>query len=427
MSSMLSYVPVVNRFITDSRESRFIDIPPVEIHNVETAPEKRPRTLKHLLRANHVNHAILYNNLRYHNHMPHILSSAYLLGASDVQLYKIYDVEAGELDPWRPSPAEVTENDWRDFLGNGKYQRAFVDFFEDALVSKHNYNWKGVVEEYMFGGKEPLINCLIGGLAHPLIHLGYAYEMNNKEIGIEALALAATQYNFFHKYMDDPSYSKPSSFSSGSPLELLTRMANDKRLTNLFEEPGLKNLKYLFQDHEDLVMEYWNAWSLDDPKKQFQESQEAAVSLLVATVPPGTHAYNFFIVHLLTSSHAVRILLPMVPPKFNISLVRQWWLLTIAVYIIFKCPKIDSDYIRPGDVAGKQWDYAEDIALNGPYSTDAHFVKAVRAMKVAARTWGDAQEHYLAAAIRFVDDFKGWTPLVHFNDDSVTEDDSFLL
>lgn len=30
-------------------------------------------------------------------------------------------------------------------------------------------------------------------------------------------------------------------------------------------------------------------------------------------------------------------------------------------------------------------------------------------MKEAARTWGDVHEHYLAAAVRFVDDFAGWT------------------
>ncbi|KAI0459726.1 cell cycle checkpoint protein RAD17 [Xylaria acuta] len=407
MASILSYLPIVNRLINSNDESRTIDLPPVEVHNVETAPEKRPRTLKHLLRANHVNHSILYHNLQFDNHMPHILSSAYLLGASDAQLHKIYDVEAQELEPWKPSPAEVTKDDWRAFLGDKRYQRAFVDFFEDGLAMRHNYDWKRVVKEYMFGGEEPLVNCLIGGLGHPLIHLGYAYEMDNKEIAMEALGLAATQYNFLHKYIDDPSYTKPSSLKTSNPLELLNKMANDKRVGELFKEPGFDNFGPLFEDNEDLVLEYWNAWPLDDPKKQFQESQEAAVSLLVATVPPGTHSYNFFVVHLLTTSHAVRILLPFVPAKFHIDLVRQWWLLTIAVYTIFKCPKIDPDYIKPGDVAGKQWNYVEDKALNGAYSTDAHFVKAVRAMKESARTWGDVHEHYLAAAVRFVDDFQG--------------------
>ncbi|RYP65524.1 hypothetical protein DL771_008281 [Monosporascus sp. 5C6A] len=409
MASLLSYVPIVNRFISGSDvKSRFIDIPPVEVHNVETAPEKRPRTLKHLLRANHVNHSIIYHNLQFDNHMPHILCSAYLLGADVRQLHKIYDVESEELEPWKESPAEVTESDWRDFLGDKRYQRAYVDFFEDALAMKHRYDWKRVVEEYMFSGEEPLVNGLIGGLGHPLIHLGYAYEMDNKEIAIEALSMASVQYNFLHKYIDDPSYTKPSSMKSTSPLELLGKMADDQRLKGLFKEPGFANFDPLFEEHEDLVLEYWNAWTLEDPVKQFRESQEAAVALLVATVPPGTHSYNFFIVHLLTTSHAVRILLPFVPARYHINLVRGWWLLTVAVYMIRLCPKIDPDYIKPGEVAGKYWNHVEDKALNGPYATDAHFVKAVRAMREAARTWGDVHEHYLAAAVRFVDDFNGW-------------------
>ncbi|KAI0433418.1 cell cycle checkpoint protein RAD17 [Xylaria sp. FL1042] len=410
MASILSYVPVVNRFIQTNDESRSIDLPPVEVHNVETSPEKRSRTLKHLLRANHINHAILFHDLRFHNHLPHILCSAYLLGASDKQLHHVYDEETRTLEPWTSSPAEVTQDDWQAYRGNKRYQRAFVDFFEDALVMRHNYNWKKVVEEYLYSGEQPLVNCLIGGLGHPLIHLGYAYEMDNKEVAMEALGLASTEYNFFHKYLDDPSYTRPSPLKSSSPLELLTKMANDKRVGDLFKEPGFQNLDSLLEDHEDLLMEYWNAWSLDDPKKQFQESQETAVSLLVATVPPGTHSYNFVVVHLLTTSHAVRILLPMIPAKYHINLVRQWWLLTVAVYAAYKCPNIDPDNLRPKDVAGKQWNYVEDKALNSAYATDAHFVKAIRAIKEAAKTWGDVHEHYLGAAVRFVDDFEGWKP-----------------
>jgi hypothetical protein len=170
MASILSYLPVVNRFVGGNEQFRSIDLPPVEVHNVETAPEKRPRTLKHLLRANHVNHSILFHNLQYHNHMPHALCSAYLLGASDRQLHKIYDVESQELEPWKPSPAEVTQGDWRDFLGDKRYQRAYVDFFEDSLAMRHNYDWKKVVEEYVFGGKEPLVNSILicGRMSPPL-------------------------------------------------------------------------------------------------------------------------------------------------------------------------------------------------------------------------------------------------------------------
>lgn len=407
---MISWVPIVNSvykyLTTTDYAASSIDLPSVDIHDVETAPEKRPRTLKHLLRANHINHSIIYHNLQFHNHMPHHLGSAYLLGASTEQLRKVYDDEAKDLEEWTESPAEITSDDWRSFLGDRRYQRAYVDFFEDELALKFAYSWKAVVEEYLFSGKEPLINGMIGGLAHPLIHLAYAYEVNSKEIAMEALAMGATCYNFLHKYLDDPSYSTGSTYSTTSPLEILHKIAGDKRLDGLFDGPGADNIEPLFKTHESVVLEHWNAWKITDPKEQFRQSQEAAIALLVSTVQPGTHAYDFFLVHVLTSSHAVRILLPLIPKKFHISLVRQWWLFAIIVYIIQLRPKIDDEVVPS---PGKQWSYVEDKAINGPWATDAHFVKAIRAIREAAFTWGDVHERYIAAAVKLADEFKGWT------------------
>ncbi|KAK3298885.1 uncharacterized protein B0H64DRAFT_85022 [Chaetomium fimeti] len=380
MASILSYVPLVNRLVTPRDDRQTVNLPPVEVHSVEANPDKRPRTLKHLLKANHVNHSILYHNLQFDNHLPHILCSAYHLGAESHHLYHIYDEESKSLEPWKDSPAPMAEDDWRDYLGDKRYQRAFVDFFEDVLAMNHAYDWKAVIKEYMLKGDEPLVNCLIGGLGHPLIHLGYAYEFDSREIAMEALGLAATQYNFLHKYSDDPSYTRPPPFSSTSPLELINKLASDTRFDDLFKEPGYANIEPLFQQHESLILEYWNAWDVSssttttDLTTLFRESQEAAVALLVATVRPGTHAYNFFVVHVLTTSHAVRILLPLLPAKFHVSIVRQWWLLALAVYIAVLRPKIDPDYV-PGDLKGRNWKYVEHRALTSEWATDAHFVK----------------------------------------------------
>jgi hypothetical protein len=301
-----------------------------------------------------------------------------------------------------------------------------VDFFEDRMVMEFSYDWKGVIGKFMFEGKEPLVHGLIGGLGHPLIHLGYAYEVNCNEVAMEALAMAATQYNYLHRYLDDASYTKPSTFSFKSLTGLLDKCRQDQRFDGLFDAPAFTNIDVLFSKHESLVLEYWNAWNITEPVKEFEESQEAAVALLVETVAPGTHSYNFFLVHVLTASHAVRILLPLIPKKFHVSLVREWWLLTLAAYVAMLRPKIDPDYVDPGELKGRHWTYVEDRALNSAYATDAHFVKgkpdfpastlrinlrdiAVRAMKEAARTWGDVHERYLASAVRFVDDFRGWT------------------
>lgn len=187
--------------------------------------------------------------------------------------------------------------------------------------------------------------------------------------------MAASCYSYLHKYLDDPSYTKESTYSTTSPLEILHKISDDKRFDNIFKEKGdYLNIQKLMEEHESLVLEHWNAWTITDPKKQFQESQEAAVALLTRTVKPGTHAYDFFMVHTLTTSHAVRILLPMIPKKFHISLVRQWWLLTICLYVTQLRPKISEDIeVKPT----KQWNHVDHMALNGPWASDAHYVKGM--------------------------------------------------
>lgn len=242
-----------------------------------------------------------------------------------------------------------------------------------------------------------------------MIHLGYAYELSSREVGMEALGSIASSYNHLHKYIDDTSYTTPSTFSTTSPLEILHKISTDKRLDKIFDSPGGSNFDTLFEEHESLILEYWNAWEIVDPVKQFQDSQEAAVSVLVSTVPSTTHAYDFFLCHVLTTSHAVRIIIPMVPEKFHVNLVRQWWLLTIATYIAQLRPKIDEELIGRPNLGGKGWDYVDKKAVNSPWATDAHYVKALRAMKEAALTWGDVHEWYLTAAIKFADEFAGWT------------------
>ena len=246
-------------------------------------------------------------------------------------------------------------------------------------------------------------------VGHPLIHLGYAFELSSRDLAMEALGLATTSYNFLHKYLDEPSYTRPSTYSTSSPVKILQNVAEDKRFDDLFDHPGADNIETLFQYHETAVLEHWNAWQLPDPKKQFEDSQYAAAALLVATHESGTSgAYDFFLVHVLTTSHAVRILLPLIPAKFHVALVRQWWLLTLAVYIAQVRPMIDLKSIIDYDTAGKDWTWVDKEALEGKWSLDAHFVKGLRAMKEAAQTWGDSEQYYLKAACRFGGEFDGW-------------------
>ncbi|KAL4996433.1 hypothetical protein BDV10DRAFT_112739 [Aspergillus recurvatus] len=394
-------------------ERVIFNLPPCETVEIDTAHEKAARALKHLLKLNHANYAILWNERKFHNHAPHSLCSFYLLGANADDLNRLYEAELKPLEAWSDSPGEISTYDWRDYLGKREYQRAYVDFFEDELV-RHGYDWKTVVFNYLLSGKEPLFNSLTSDLGHPLIHLAYAFEVSSREVAMEALSLTTVCYGTTHKYLDDISYSQAeASYYSTSPFEILQKVRADKRLSNLFTTPGDHNTEVVFREAEATILDHWNAWNItpnSDPMKSLRESQELAVALLTATssLDNPDAKYDFFFVHVLTTSHAVRVLLPLIPARFQIPLLRQWWLMTLAVYIGQLRPEINLDSVRKYDVKGKNWGYVKDKALHGEHSTETHYIKALRVCRDTARTWGDPDEFYLKAAVKFADGFTGW-------------------
>ncbi|KAK8163225.1 hypothetical protein BC567DRAFT_200613 [Phyllosticta citribraziliensis] len=377
-----------------------------KVCDFEEKPEKSARALKHLLHENHTQHSVIYHNLEFHNHLPHILGSAYILGSNPDHLREIFKVESETLEPWTDSPGEITEANWREFLGNKHYQRAYMDFFEDQLAALGN-DWKKLVEKFLLSGKEPLVNNLICGLGHPLIHLQYAYELSSKTLAPEALTLSSCFHNSMHIYLDDPSYTKPPVRPTEDPMVILKDyVANDKRFDNVFQATGDTNTYDIFDKREGAVLEYWNDLVIKDPTELFKKCQRLAVALVIATHKSG-RKYDFFLVHGLTTSHAVRHLLPEFPAKWHVPLVRQWWLFVIATYISQLRPEIDLDRIEKFDRQGQGWDFVVQQALEGHWRNDAHFVKALRAMKSAAETWGD-EEFYLKAAVKFATEFGGW-------------------
>ena len=181
-----------------------------------------------------------------------------------------------------------------------------------------------MLNHYLYEGQNPIANNLLSGLAHPLIHLGYAYELNSQTVAVEGLAMLCCFYDDTHKYLDDPSYTRPPNpdLASTSPLDLLKKLRTDKRLDALnLEHPGSGNTVEILSKYEDVVLEYWNAWILQDPKEQFRQSQEAAVAILVGTHTPKI-SYDFFFVHILTSSNAVRRYTYVLPVPVSISILK---------------------------------------------------------------------------------------------------------
>lgn len=294
-----------------------------------------------------------------------------------------------------------------------------MDFFEDQLVL-HGYEWKEVVGRFIYerGSKGsvsewPLFNALVSGLGHPLIHLGYAFELNSREVAMEALGLVATCYDPKLASLLEHTPSSQSN-STNDLFEVFDRVHSDKRLDGIFDKYGSDNLSHLFADEAltSLLLEHWSSWKIVDPTKDFAQSQQLATNLLIASGPSvGGHGYDFFLVHLLTTSHAVRILIPFIPVEYHVKLVREWLLITIAIYIAQLRPAIKQSFVTEFDLQGRDWEFAEHTALEGKKKFDAHFVKAIRATKEAHKLWGDpkgAENFYLKAAVKLASEFDGW-------------------
>ncbi|KAK8197229.1 hypothetical protein HDK77DRAFT_10948 [Phyllosticta capitalensis] len=428
-----------------------VKLPTVEIHDVETAAEKRPRTLKHLLRANHANHSVIYREGRARNGTAELLGAAYMFGASAEQMNEIYDKESEQLEPWRDAPGEISRYDWRDFLGKREYQRAYIDFFEDQLV-QYSYDWKKMLEDFLFAGDEPLINNFVAGIGHPLVHLSYAYELKSRTLAIEALALNCCYYNFLHKYLNDPKYTRPSANPTSSLTEIFERVAVDKRFNDLFDGPGSANIEGVFEHAEEAILEHWNSWQIGSSGRnsggptsptasappssnaspqastaptpsttrpsltaQFAEAQKLATILLLAKSSSGDRKrrYDFYLSSLLTTTHALRVLIPLIPSRWHAPLLRQWLLFALSIFIAqlrppLRTPSTAEDELVDDLEDGRGWHDVANCVLKGRYSGDVAYVSVLRSFQAAGQTWREDRRFYLAASVRFATEFDGW-------------------
>lgn len=237
--------------------------------------------------------------------------------------------------------------------------------------------------------------------------------MSVRALAMEALTLAATSYydNDIFKYSDDPSYFQAESlYKSPSIIEILDKVHKDERFNNeALAIPGEQNMVFIFRDHEAALLDHCNAWTIcSDQRSHFRESQKAAVTIFMGTKTP-ENKYDKSLVHPLLMNHAIHVILPHTPGKVHISLVQQWWLTTLAIYVSQLRPYIDFDVIATYNTRDKDWKWVAQQALRVSHSTDAYFLQTLRVLKELGEAWQDPEEYYLKAAVKLVDDFDGWT------------------
>lgn len=265
---------------------------------------------------------------------------------------------------------------------------------------------------------------------------------------MDALTMAATTHDGLHKYIDNPDYLSPGPgneppYSTPSILDILYRIRTDTRFDGLFNAPTIHNLDTILKDRrlEAAALEHVRAWDIGphsstaDLTAAFHQTQHAATLVLFGgsypvqkSLDPSKRYYDFFLLHLLTSSHAMRIIFPFIPASggsvrhSHLNLLRQWHLMLVLVYISQLRPRIPEpeevsiDH-RPEGIAvavtgvglgHMDWDTLSAATIASVHAEEAHFPKVVRALREAAETWGDDDKFYFKAARRFVGTFEGY-------------------
>ena len=360
--------------------------------------------LNKLLSHSFLNYQLLYSELSFHNHNSHHLGSLYLLGASDEQLEKAYESMCKYLDPYEPSPEEVNLSNWRKFLGNKHFCQGYRDFYHQQLTSSGNQWQKKFTDLLLENPKQPLINGAVGGLGHPLIHVGYALELESEVVGAEALAMTAVCYNYLHEVVDQL---KPPKSPSKTALEIFKDIRSDPQLP-VYDAPGVNNLEPTVKNNSQQILSHYNQWNInrDNLEKATEELFDLSVYLYGATHKPNEIEFDFFLLHLLTSMHAIRVIHRHLddPPIFE-HILFQFFYFAIVIYIAQLRPEINEGLILDYQLESEKsnWNYVIDRALNTKLADDAHAVKAIRALRDAEKAYGEKNGLYLKTAVKSVD------------------------
>jgi hypothetical protein len=357
-----------------------------------------------------------------------ILNSAYKLNGSASHLEETYGFIAQELVPWQPAKIPIQDDeDLFQHLGDKGYQRAFIEYF-DRRLREFDGDWRQLVNYYLLDGPHPMIGGLVGGFSHPMILLADAVDVSNPRLAVEALAMAAYDWNALHKVIEAPLPEKKPAVKQ-TPLEVLHEMREDQRFDGLLQKPGVRNTPAVLQDAgaRKAVLDHLNALDLDlaaseDVNALLKEFVEAAVLLLCTTHTPrndsaelAPHKFDMYLTHQLTFCWSLQILLPFFPANATPRLLRIGWLMMVLTYVTQLRPQIKpqllADTLLPDQSWNEAWARMTNVAVgtSKDKGMDPHFVKVIRTLKEFAHVWSDREEVFLKASVRFEGEFAGWT------------------
>lgn len=238
-----------------------------------------------------------------------------------------------------------------------------------------------------------------------LLHLATAHRFNSRDLGIEALAMLSCIHDpLIHRHFSDSTYEDHSSSNSScSVLEVLNNIATDHRFLDMSPTSATD----ILQKRESGIIDHCGSCALissasPSPAELQEALRQAQIAGAVLALRyamanfAGEPTSADLLIPLLTSD-ALRVLLPSMPARFVLPLLRQWLLLTILTYIQSGRPRLDMSkltYYLPWHTPtpAQVWKNVVHDTLSAitssPNRSGERLAQAVLALKTAEDTWG---------------------------------------
>lgn len=377
-------------------------------HGICPRPESREK-LNQLLKANNRLYGVLFNNRKFHNHLPHLVISAYFLGATPKQLVELFEHESQSLTPWKEdSPSVLTDDDLTEHFGDVQYERGFFDYFTDRLEVETKREWYDPARDFLVD--KGLQKGLFGGLLHPLIHMGYAVEANSEYVAVEAMTLIATQWADATSFIVGDG-SDVEKIAHGDILKVIEEFSKDPE-TAIVEH---KNVPDMIIKTPRIGKYYVHRLDVSNKKKVLQDLLYAGVAILVTSraSAAGKSHYDFFLLHILTGTQALIEIIDsrihLIPEKYHESLIKEFWAAVLGVYQLMGRPAVHLNRIEDYEISSVEdaWKEAAHLGLTSEKRLDSHYVKAIRAILLAEAYNEETGDFYAKAALKFAREFVG--------------------
>ncbi|KAI9494648.1 hypothetical protein BDB00DRAFT_787004 [Zychaea mexicana] len=312
------------------------------------------------------------------------------------RLQEIFDIHASYIRPLPdPISTKLTRDIYRLELGNLGAYTSYLGMFKEE-IEKHG----------MF--KDDMLLHVSGGAYHPLIHIAYALEFTLPDIAAERLAMAACTSGLMYAPLLKPllidGHDAKFGMAAGDQKKrCIEEIINAIRTDTEFDDM-IKFIK--FTDDFMTVLENLRAAAkLREYASQWDYT--------------GTKL-DFYLVHILTSVHAVYTIVSFLEPGQAELLLRGHISEALLHYVSRGCPSLQLDslaeYKSPQqavvDGSANPWLDVIKLALA---ANEVHCVKAVRAIAFAQIVYGSPRDDILLKAAQVTVDITGKGPFMGSN------------